>query len=95
MTVQELTARLGADEISSVSSRDRTITLRSRDGQEVVVPAPGIETRVYLDLSAQYRYVGRTRFGPFTPTSYGIAATPLTASEAQFSHWFIGTGVSP
>jgi hypothetical protein len=50
------------------------------------------ETRVYFDLSAQYRYVGRTPFGPFTPTSYGIPATPLTASEAQFSHWFIGFG---
>jgi hypothetical protein len=50
------------------------------------------ETRVYLDLSVQYRHLGRTAVGPFTPTSYGISATPLPASEAQFSHWFLAFG---
>jgi hypothetical protein len=50
------------------------------------------ETRVYLDLNFQYRYLGSARVGPFTPTCCGSPVTTLPAFEPQFSHWFLAFG---
>ena len=40
-TVRELAAMLAASEVPNIPARGRTITLRNRDGQEILVPAPG------------------------------------------------------
>jgi hypothetical protein len=52
------------------------------------------ETRVYLDLSLQYGYVGSRSIGPFMalPAGPGTGATLLPVSDAQFSHWIVGFG---
>jgi hypothetical protein len=41
VTVRELASMLAASDVTNAQVRDRTITLRSPDGRELVVPAPG------------------------------------------------------
>jgi hypothetical protein len=48
-------------------------------------------TRVYLDLSVQYRYVGSVSVGPITSASPFSSAT-LPATEVRFNYWVIGFG---
>ena len=50
------------------------------------------QTRVYLDLSFQYRYVGRAPYGPFASSFFNGRGTVLPGLSAQFSHWFIAFG---
>jgi hypothetical protein len=50
------------------------------------------QTRVYLDVGFQYRYVGRASYGPFASSLFNGRGTVLPALSAQFSHWFIAFG---
>jgi hypothetical protein len=50
------------------------------------------QTRVYLDLSFQYRYVGRASYGPFASSFFNGRGTVLPPFSAQFSHWMIAFG---
>jgi hypothetical protein len=75
------------------ATRDQSWTTRSRVG---MIALAGIrlpkETRVFLDLSLQYRILAQAPIGPFMPPALGSPPTTLPAFDAQFSHWFVAFG---
>lgn len=50
------------------------------------------QSRVFAVVSLQYRYVGRTRIGPFE-SSLGQNSATLPATEVSFDHFFASAGV--
>ena len=46
---------------------------------------------IFLDLDFEYRFVGRSDIGPYTPTAFD-SDTRLTfpSTWARFNHWFVG-----
>jgi hypothetical protein len=73
--------------------RDESWASRSRVG---VIALAGIrlpkETRVFLDLSLQYRLLPQAPIGPITPPAFGTPPATLPAFDAQFSHWYVAVG---
>jgi len=49
-------------------------------------------TRLYLDLNAQYRYIGEASYGPFAGSPPVNGGTALPRSSAQFNHWLVAFG---
>lgn len=58
-------------------------------GASVSIP---VWSLIYVDAGVQYRYIGSSVAGPFTPGAY--VDTPMTfpATKINFSHWFLGIG---
>lgn len=56
---------------------------------ELVFPE---STRFFVKINGQFRYIGKSSFGPFT-TGYGDAKTIFPKFEADFSHSFVGFGI--
>jgi hypothetical protein len=55
----------------------------------VLLPA---RSRLFVDASAQYRYVGAVDVGPLTPRAIFEPAAVFPKSSASFSHWLIALG---
>lgn len=56
---------------------------------ELVFPE---DTRFFVKLDGQFRYVGKSSFGPFT-AGYRDERIILTEFKADFSHFFVGLGI--
>ncbi len=50
------------------------------------------QSRVFALVSLQYRYVGRTRIGPFV-SSFNENSATLPATDVSFNHFFASAGV--
>ena len=50
-------------------------------------------TRFFLDLGAQYRFVGTGRIGPFEETSSDGSTTITLGGQASFNHGMISVGI--
>ena len=55
---------------------------------ELVYPE---DTRFFVKLDGQFRYVGKSSFGPFT-AGYSDNKIILQEFKADFSHFFVGLG---
>jgi len=48
--------------------------------------------RLFVDVSGQYRYVGRVEVGPIAPHPIWEPGASFPRSAVSFSHWFVGVG---
>jgi len=58
-------------------------------GASLAVP---VYWHFYLDAGLQYRYIGSSVIGPYTPTAYAEKSATFPATQLNFSHWFFGIG---
>jgi hypothetical protein len=47
---------------------------------------------IYVDAGLQYRHIGSSVSGPFTPASFFDTPMTFPATKINFSHWFFGIG---
>jgi len=60
-------------------------------GATLTLPVVSI---ICLDAGLQYRYIGSSVAGPYTPAAWAGTQATFPATNINFSHWFFGFGPS-
>ena len=50
-----------------------------------------VGSRLFLNLTLEYRFIGRASVGPYTSEGLGDPVT-FPSTSVQFNHWFVGVG---
>jgi hypothetical protein len=77
------------ESVGEIIKSEKKIKLGAVFQAELVYPA---NTRFFVKIDGQYRYIGASSFGPFT-AGYGDETIALPEFKAGYSHSFVGFGV--
>jgi len=80
--------KLEQEDVGEIIKSEKKIKLGAVFQASLIFPE---ETRFFVKINGQFRYIGKSSFGPFT-TGHGNEKIIFPEFKADFSHFFVGFG---